>query len=265
MGNLPTILSPSQVDAAFDAALSHTGLLPSGWMGSSSIGAILNAGPATSFITGLAAFGSVPNADGLTVTAGNLLMQPADATHPGGVIVGAQTLGTGAKTVGPGAGTAIVLDPLGYGGYAQISIGAGLIGTYPSTQTIISGDSNLSLGTVSAPSILYLGGANGSAIADFTPNGRTICVFTFTDTSGTPGAGTANSASGTSALVATSGASFKITNSAVRATSLIIISYAGAPDSTAGALGASYVSGGFTVYSAGVAAGNTKFNWWVIN
>ncbi len=107
-------------------------------------------------------------------------------------------------------------------------------------------------------------GSGGTGL-DLTGQTSYKVLYGFTDISGTPGAGTANTASGTGALVGSSGASFKVTCSCVGAGSLILISYAGAPDSTAGALGASYTSGGFNVYSAGVAAGNTKFNWLVIN
>lgn len=45
----------------------------------------------------LTTFGSAPNNNGLTLAAGVLNMEPADATHPGGVSTGAQTL-AGAKT-----------------------------------------------------------------------------------------------------------------------------------------------------------------------
>ena len=45
----------------------------------------------------LSAFGSVPNADGLSLTSGVLNMQPADATHGGGVSIGPQTF-AGVKT-----------------------------------------------------------------------------------------------------------------------------------------------------------------------
>lgn len=45
----------------------------------------------------LAAFGSTPNANGLSLAAGVLNMQPADATHPGGVSILAQSF-AGVKT-----------------------------------------------------------------------------------------------------------------------------------------------------------------------
>lgn len=45
----------------------------------------------------LGAFGSTPNANGLSLTSGVLNMQPADATHPGGVSITTQSV-LGAKT-----------------------------------------------------------------------------------------------------------------------------------------------------------------------
>lgn len=45
----------------------------------------------------IGAFGSTPNANGLTLTGDVLNMQPADGTHPGGVSIAAQTL-AGVKT-----------------------------------------------------------------------------------------------------------------------------------------------------------------------
>jgi hypothetical protein len=45
----------------------------------------------------IAAFGAAPNANGATLSGGTFTLQPADATHPGGVTIGAQTF-AGAKT-----------------------------------------------------------------------------------------------------------------------------------------------------------------------
>jgi hypothetical protein len=109
-----------------------------------------------------------------------------------------------------------------------------------------------------------IAGFNSVGLLDMTGGGQTLKLST-TDLSGTPGAGTANTATGFAALVATSGAAFKITNSLVTATSRFFVCYATTPDSTAGALGAAYTSGGFNISSAGTAAGNTKIQWWVVN
>lgn len=47
----------------------------------------------------LAAVGSSPNDNGASISGTTLTLQPADATHPGVVSEGAQTLGSGTKTV----------------------------------------------------------------------------------------------------------------------------------------------------------------------
>lgn len=51
--------------------------------------------------TSMTAFGSTPNANGGTIVANALALQPADGTHPGGVSILAQTLG-GKKTFAAG-------------------------------------------------------------------------------------------------------------------------------------------------------------------
>ncbi len=222
----------------------------------------------TNAVKSVGSFGSSPAAGGASIATTILTLQPADATHPGSIVAsGAQTLGAtltlpNTLTIG---GTATIptltLSPTAYFGGPKISLGADFIigSSDGSGARVVTSDVILDLGAAGA--WIRLGGG----VADFTIGGTIKAIFGYTDLSGTPGAGTANTPSGSGALVATSGASFMVTNSFVGPDSVIIISYAGAPDSTAGALGASYISGGFTVYSAGVAAGNTKFNWFVIN
>lgn len=51
----------------------------------------------TTGITGVTTFGSTPNANGLSVSGANILMQPADGSNPGGVSTTTQTF-AGAKT-----------------------------------------------------------------------------------------------------------------------------------------------------------------------
>ncbi len=46
----------------------------------------------------LASFGSTPSANAASLSSQVLTMQPADATHPGGIALGNQTLGSGTKT-----------------------------------------------------------------------------------------------------------------------------------------------------------------------
>lgn len=48
-------------------------------------------------VSAMTAVGSTPNANGATISGSNLTLQPADATHPGDLTSGAQTIG-GAKT-----------------------------------------------------------------------------------------------------------------------------------------------------------------------
>lgn len=82
---------PSGSTAGDLAVAADTGILYE-WSGSAwqVIG-----GPGVALSIG--AFGSSPNNNGLLITATTLVMEPADATHPGGVSTAAQTL-AGAKT-----------------------------------------------------------------------------------------------------------------------------------------------------------------------
>lgn len=50
-------------------------------------------------LTSWGTFGSTPNSAGASLATGVGTLQPADGTHPGGIALGAQTLGSGAKTV----------------------------------------------------------------------------------------------------------------------------------------------------------------------
>lgn len=67
----------------------------------------------------IGAFGSTPNADGLTLTGNVLNMQPADGTHPGGVSTTSQTFG-GAKNFALSASSPIFAVLSGGGGTSQI-------------------------------------------------------------------------------------------------------------------------------------------------
>ena len=103
---------------------------------------------------------------------------------------------------------------------------------------------------------------------DLTSNGNgstTKIKMAFTDLSGTPGAGIANTPTGAFALVMGSSATFTITNSLCEANSRIFVSWAGQPDSSGCSVGASYTSGGFNVYITGTPAAASVLNFWVIN
>ena len=77
--------------------VADTGLGTSGYILTSNGASALPSFQANAGSFSLGAFGSTPNADGLTLSTGVLNMQPADGTHPGGVSTTTQTL-AGAKT-----------------------------------------------------------------------------------------------------------------------------------------------------------------------
>ena len=49
-------------------------------------------------LTGFTTFGSTPNADGGSTSSTSIILQPADGSHPGGISLSAQTMGSGVKT-----------------------------------------------------------------------------------------------------------------------------------------------------------------------
>ena len=85
----------------------------------------------------LGAFGSTPNANGLSLSAGILNMQPADGTHPGGVSTTTQTF-AGAKSISTGGSTtAFNIDsPAFVFDSTNFALG---INTAPNTATFIDG------------------------------------------------------------------------------------------------------------------------------
>lgn len=66
--------------------------------------------PATGTITGVTTFGSTPNANGLSVSGANILMQPADGSNPGGVSTTTQTF-AGVKSMTSPAITTSITTP----------------------------------------------------------------------------------------------------------------------------------------------------------
>lgn len=87
--------------------------------------------------------------------------------------------------------------------------------------------------------------------------------LTRTDTSGSPGNATANTASGKSA-VAAAASSVVITNSLVTTNSLIFTQPVTA-DTTCVSLTATSASGSFTATCKAAATGNTTFYWWIVD
>lgn len=89
----------------------------------------------------MGAFGSSPNANAGTMSGSTLILQPADATNPGGISLSSQTLGSGTKTVdnlidsGLTASQAVVTD-----GSKQLASLA--YGTPSSASSLVQRDSN---------------------------------------------------------------------------------------------------------------------------
>jgi len=119
----------------------------------------------------LAAFGSTPNADGLTLTTGVLNMQPADGTHPGGVSTTSQTFG-GAKNFAVSASSPIFAVLSGGGGTAQIE--------YPSS----AANYNFNLPATAGTSGYFLTSAGGGS-SPMTWTQSSILANSFVTDSGT--------------------------------------------------------------------------------
>lgn len=105
--------------------------------------------PAAGGLT-LGAFGSVPNADGLTLTGNVLNMQPADGTHPGGVSTTSQTF-AGAKNFAISVSSPIFAVLSGGGGTSQIE--------YPSS----AANYNFNLPSTAGTSGYFLTSAGGGS------------------------------------------------------------------------------------------------------
>lgn len=94
-----SVLLPAQYDVLASNVTSIAGIAPStaGFVLTSNGAAMptFQAPSGSSIVMG--AFGATPNADGGTIATGTLTLQPADATHPGGLSTGTQTI-AGAKT-----------------------------------------------------------------------------------------------------------------------------------------------------------------------
>jgi len=106
---------------------------------------------ANNSVISVGGFGSTPNNNGLTLTGNALNMEPADATHPGGISTGVQTL-AGAKTFsGAGSFTAA-------GTGLAVTNNATIGGTLDvSGNTTVTG--NVAIGTTSAGTKLDVVGA----------------------------------------------------------------------------------------------------------
>jgi hypothetical protein len=99
----------------------------------------------------LTAVGAVPNANGASLSGQVLTLQPADATHPGLISLGSQTIGSGTKTFdniidsGLSVSQAVVTD-----GSKQLASLAYTSANTPTTLVERDGAGNFSAGTITA-------------------------------------------------------------------------------------------------------------------
>lgn len=139
----------------------------------------------------LGAFGSTPNANGLSLSTGVLNMQPADGTNPGGVSTATQNF-AGAKVFNTSAASASFLSISGGGGIATIQ--------YPTSATSF----NFNLPTSAGTSGYFLtSGGGGSTNMTWTDPATVSGVLTITGNSGgaeSPSAGNFNILGGTTGL-----------------------------------------------------------------
>lgn len=165
----------------------------------------------------LGAFGSTPNANGLSLSTGVLNMQPADGTNPGGVSTASQNF-AGAKVFNTSAASASFLSISGGGGIATIQ--------YPSSATSF----NFNLPTSAGTSGFFLtSGGGGSTNMTWTDPATVSGVLTITGNSGgaeSPSAGNFTFTGGTtgltfagSAATETLGGKLVIANGGTNATS----------------------------------------------
>ncbi|MFZ2707152.1 MAG: hypothetical protein WAY88_03410, partial [Minisyncoccia bacterium] len=98
----------------------------------------------TSFITSLGAVGATPNANGASVASGVLTLQPADATNPGVVTTGAQTI-AGAKTL---TGATTVSNTFSQTGANTFGTGTGAVSL--NGATTVTGTNTFTVGTGAA-------------------------------------------------------------------------------------------------------------------
>ncbi len=192
----------------------------------------------------LAAFGSTPNANGLTLSTGVLNMQPADGTFPGGVSTTTQNF-AGAKVFNTSAASAAFLSISGGGGIATIQYPssatsfnfnlpttAGTSGFFltsgggGSTNMTWTNPASLPQGTVTSVSVVSANGFAGTvATATTTP----AITLSTTITGVLSGNGTAITGSAvTQHAVLIGGATNAITSSAVGATGTVLAGNTGA-------------------------------------
>jgi hypothetical protein len=148
-------------------------------------------------VTSVGPVGAVPNANGASIVAPTLTLQPADATNPGVLTAGAQTIG-GIKTFSDGVATsADVTLPATTATTGRVFIGANrALHTFGTNNVFVgtagnftlTGNSNVCVGNLSGDSITsastntFIGHNTGS---NYTTGGNNICIG---NTSGSGGA-----------------------------------------------------------------------------
>lgn len=251
-------------------------------------------GGSSGAVSSIAAFGSSPNTAGGSVSGGVLTLQPADATRPGGVSTATQTLG-GAKTFvndvtvqGALASTTTLavtststLAAVNVSGKVTNSIAAGSVATSHTNDSYDCWNSdnsclryNSGIGAFTFSGSVDSSSNNSVDLGSASLKWRNLWLgsqleMSATDSSASPGAATANTPVGKSALAA-GASSAVITNSLATTTSLIFLTNNDV-DATCVILKVAPASGSFTVTgtsAAGVATNctaTTKFSWFVVN
>ena len=234
------------------------------------------------------AFGSTPTANAATASGTTLTLQPADGTHPGAITSGTQTIGgaktlSGALSLGAGATSTAGNITVNEGSTLISTIGITATNDFPGVWLGIGagleayGNSTLLGGGGLGATVLN---GNGWAVSfrisnveagKFTTAGQLDLTggaqqikLSYTDISGTPGAGTASTATGRFAVVSGSAATFTITNTLVSATSVIMCQ-----EETTGITDGSLLvvpgSGSFTVTPKATPSAASKYRFVVFN
>jgi hypothetical protein len=248
--------------------------------------------PASGGVTAVAAVGSAPAAEGASISGSTLTLQPADATHPGVVTTGAQTI-AGVKTWSghqlPSSDAAVNLGASAtrwnncyfFNIYSNNYNDGGGFPRFVTTQSGVSTykDNSTDGGTAVAHAFDTTNAFStaGAKIASFRNAGTEkasvdlngVVGLQYTDNSASPGATTISKASGRAAI-ASGASSVVVTNTLVSSSSKVLLQL---ESSAAGIANLVCVpgAGSFTVTSvngsgaATATTANCKFSFVVFN
>jgi hypothetical protein len=191
----------------------------------------------------MGAFGSTPSANAGIISSKILYLQPADLTHPGGISLTDQVIGSGTKTFSS------IISPKAYNtNGASASDVCFKVGTSEAD------------GSVNASSKIFTvrTGVGSTEVEQINVLKGGIINQQGTDSSATPGNATINKATGISAI-SINNTTVTITNSLVTATSKILITWLG--DHGAARSWVVRSAGSFTVTLSSAASVNTSFAW----